>query len=161
MGGEIGQFDEWSETRSLDWHLLEYDSHKQLQKFVNDVNELYKKEPALYKYDFDGRGFEWVSPDDGEESIVSFIRKADNIYDNLIIICNFTPVPRMEHRVGVNHPGIYEEVLNSDDLSYGGGGIINGGDIRSSNISWNFRENSVVIKAPPLGVTILRLKKSL
>ncbi len=159
MGGEIAQFNEWSESRSLDWHLLDYDSHRQLQKYVKDLNELYLNEIALYKYDFDSRGFEWISCEDGERSIVSFIRKADNIYDNLVIVCNFTPVPLMDYVLGVPNPGVYEEIFNSDDLSYGGGGIINGGNITSTDKKWNYRDNSIDLKVPPLGITILKLKK--
>lgn len=154
MGNEIAQFDEWTESKSLDWHLLEFQPHKQIQNYVRDLNLLYQNEIALWYDDFTCNGFEWIDCNDSDRSIVSFIRKSDN--DTVIFVCNFTPVPLMNHRIGVPFNGQYKEIMNSDDLKYGGSGIINHEIMMSTEESWNNRRFSIGIKVPPLGISVLK-----
>ena len=127
MGGEFGQWSEWNFKESLDWHLLAPPSdprHKQLQLFVQNLNHLYQQEPALSELDCDPEGFSWIDCHDSDNSVVSFIRRSKND-DTLIFICNFTPVPRPGYRLGVPEAGEYYEVINSDDIRYGGSGQVN------------------------------------
>ncbi|MCT4596264.1 MAG: 1,4-alpha-glucan branching protein GlgB [Vallitalea sp.] len=158
MGNELAQFDEWSEENSLHWHLLEYDSHKQMQDYIRDLNKLYQSEIAFWYDDFTSNGFEWINCSDSEESIITFIRKGKNIEDTLIFICNFTPIPRTMHRIGVPYKGKYVEILNSDDNKYGGSGVIND-TISSKAIQWDGKNYAIDIKVPPLGVSILKYVK--
>ncbi|MBI5097105.1 MAG: 1,4-alpha-glucan branching protein GlgB, partial [Nitrospirae bacterium] len=120
MGGEIGQWIEWNHAESLDWHLLQYEPHQKLQRFVKDLNALYKREPALYEIDFDYTGFEWIDFHDADNCILSFLRRGRTYDDILIFVCNFTPVPRYPYRIGVPKAGFYRELMNSDSEIYGG-----------------------------------------
>ncbi|MCL2406155.1 MAG: 1,4-alpha-glucan branching protein GlgB [Defluviitaleaceae bacterium] len=170
MGGEFGQFEEWSEARSLNWFLLDhYEHHRQVHRFVKDLNHMYLKERALWQRDFSNDGFGWINCDDNERSIISFFRvaevrrrsKADqeakgSTYEHLIFVCNFTPVPCMDYRVGVPVPGRYTEILNSDHEKYGGSGIINTGALRSEEYLCDGRQYSVHIKLPALSVVVLK-----
>lgn len=122
MGQDFGQEREWSEERELDWYLLGEENHRNLQNFVRELLKLYRKYPALSEWDYDTRGFEWVSVDDTERSIFSFIRKAPGKRDNLLFVCNFTPVERKKYRIGVPHRKKCQLVLNSDDRRFGGSG---------------------------------------
>jgi 1,4-alpha-glucan branching enzyme len=155
MGNEFAQFNEWSEENSLHWHLLEYDCHKQMQDYIRDLNKLYQTEIAFWYDDFTSNGFEWINCSDNEESIITFIRRGKNIEDTLVFICNFTPIPRTMHRVGVPYKGKYVEILNSDDNKYGGSGVINN-SISSKAIQWDGKNHAIDIKVPPLGVSILK-----
>lgn len=158
MGGEFAQFEEWDEAKSLDWHLLEFEKHQQMQAYVRDLNHVYKNERALWYDDFTNAGFEWINGNDSHSSIVSMARKSDNIHETIVTVCNFTPVPRTMHRIGVPYKGTYVEILNSDDLKYGGSGIINSGELYTCDEHWDGREQSIDIKVPPLGITMLRFK---
>jgi len=172
MGGEIAQFVEWNEYGSIEWFLLdEYEHHRQMQAFVRDLNKLYLKEKALWQKDFLPEGFEWISCHDNERSILSFCRmgesqrrsKADQIkkgssYEYLIFVCNFTPIPHLDYRVGLPAAGKYTEVLNSDATVYGGSGIINPGSLVAEEHLCDGREFSLPIKLPPLGVVVLKGK---
>ncbi|MFC1495327.1 1,4-alpha-glucan branching protein GlgB, partial [Thermodesulfobacteriota bacterium] len=120
MGNEIGQWNEWYHETSLDWNLLDSPFHNGAQKWVRDLNNIYKKEPALYGLDCDPMGFEWIDCDDAQQSVISFLRKGPSEYDFIIIACNFTPVPRYNFRIGVNRTGPWKELLNSDAVDYGG-----------------------------------------
>ncbi len=153
QGCEFGQFSEWSEAKSLDWHLLDNAFNKNMQNYVMDLNELYKNERALWYDDFTGNGFSWINCDDAGSSIVSYYRKSDVENETLVFICNFTPVPHNDHTLWVPVVGKYEEIFNSDDLKYGGSGILNT-DIYSTN-----EHNCITVKVPPLGVTVLKVKK--
>lgn len=152
QGCEFGQFSEWSEARSLDWHLLNDEFNKKIQNYVKELNKLYKNEPAFWYDDFNGTGFNWISCDDVESSIVSFIRKSDIANETLVFVYNFTPVPHNEYIVNVPCGGEYIEVLNSDDSKFGGSGICNGEKLLADSF------NNLIIKVPPLGMTILKLK---
>ncbi len=120
MGNEIGQWDEWSHDRSLDWHLLEYAPHRELQTCLRDLNRLYDGLPQLHTIDFQYTGFEWIDFADVESSIISFIRKSSHEDDPLVVVGNFTPVPRPGYRVGVPYGGPYRVIFNSDSTAYGG-----------------------------------------
>lgn len=156
MGGEFGQFAEWSEAKSLDWHLLDYDHHQNMKQYVKDLNHLYTSEPALWEMDFDPKGFEWIDCNDNEKSIVSFIRRGKDHEEELIIICNFTPQTYFDFRIGVPIAGTYKEIFSSDDEKYSGSGVINRTEIPSERIDWNGRQNSIPIKVAPLSVSIYK-----
>lgn len=156
MGGEFGQFIEWDYERPLDWFLLEHPHHRQIQDFVRDINHLYKKERAFWFDDFKGGGFEWIDCHDGNRSIFSMMRKSGDPKDMLIIICNFTPNPILDYRVGVPFEGSYKEILNSDNEIYGGSDVINPDVLQTENIPCNNHPYSLGLKVPPLGATILK-----
>jgi 1,4-alpha-glucan branching enzyme len=159
MGNEFGQTSEWKHDLSLDWHLLEYDLHKGLVDLFKDLNALYKSELALYQYGFEARGFEWIDYSDRENSVMIYARKADLIEDTLLVVCNFTPQIRHHYRLGVATRGVWREIFNSDNLKYGGSGLLNQGSIPTSPVKFHERDFSVSISLPPLGVTILKLER--
>lgn len=156
MGGEFAQFEEWSEQKSLDWNLLEFDKHREMQHYIKDLNKLYKSEEAFWKYDFTPDGFEWINCSDSASSIISFLRKSDKEEDTLLFIVNFTPVPRTLHRIGVPYEGKYKEIINSDEEKYGGSGIVNAEILVSDKEPWDGRDYSAGIKVPPLGMVVLK-----
>jgi len=156
MGNEFGQFIEWDYKRSLDWHLMELDIHKKLQKFVMDLNLLYKKEKSLFEQDFSPEGFEWIDCGDIDHSIVSFLRKGKDWHDALLFVCNFTPQVHENYSIGVPFDTFYEEVLNSDSELYGGSNIGNYGGIYAEQKGCHGRPYSVSISVPPLAIVVLR-----
>ena len=156
MGGEFGQWIEWQVNKSLDWHLLEYELHQKLQKYVRDLNLLYKSQPALYEIDFSSDGFEWIDFRDVNNSVISFIRKAKNPKDFILLIYNFTPVPRFGYRIGVPEHKFYKEILNSDSEIYGGSNLGNVGGIMPESIPWQGKPFSINIILPPLSVLIFK-----
>lgn len=156
MGGEIGQWAEWNHDVSLDWHLLQYPFHAGLRRWVRDLNTLYRGDRSLYEMDFDPSGFEWVDCNDFERSIVSFIRKGKSPNDMTLFVCNFTPLPRHNYRVGVPFDVEWKEVLNSDAPLYGGSGLGNMGGITASPLPVHGRPYSLSMTIPPLGVLVLR-----
>jgi len=138
------------------WHLLNHELHKKLQKFVKDLNTLYKKEPSLYLVDFQPDGFEWIDFHDVEKSIISFIRKEKDVRDLLIFVFNFTPVPRENYKVGVPFGGFYREILNSDSRIYGGSNTGNMGGVFAENLPFHGRLFSLTLTLPPLGMVVLK-----
>jgi 1,4-alpha-glucan branching enzyme len=156
MGGEFGQWDEWNHDKSLDWHLLKFTQHECLQKYVKHLNYLYRSEPALYEVDFSYEGFEWIDFRDSVQSIISFIRKAKNPTNFLVIACNFTPVPRSGYRIGVPEHCFYKEILNSDSKIYWGSNLSNPGGIHAEKIPWQGGPYSINIILPPLSVLIFK-----
>ncbi len=158
MGNEFGQYAEWSEARSLDWHLLDIDSHKGLRRYMRDLNHFYLEEPSLWQRDFDSAGFEWIECNDADRSVISFIRKGISGKDDLIFVCNFTPETYFNFRLGVPVAGIYREVFNSDSSCYGGSGVVNDAVVYSERVEWNNRQSSISIQVPPLGVCVFKLK---
>ncbi|MEZ4681636.1 MAG: 1,4-alpha-glucan branching enzyme [Caldilineaceae bacterium] len=156
MGSEFGQGSEWSEARSLDWHLLQYDEHRQLQDYVATLNHLYQQEAALHQVDSNWEGFMWIDISDADQSVVSFARRATNPDDLLIFVCNFTPVPRIGYRIGLPKGGQYREILNSDQPRFGGSGVENQGAITAEPWSWQSCDFSTTVNLPPLGVIILK-----
>ena len=161
MGGEFGQWWEWDHEASIQWHLLEYPSHKGLQQWVRDLNALYRSERTLYQSDFDSSGFEWVDCNDADQSVLSFIRKGKATEETFLVVCNFTPVPRHNYRVGVSQQGRWKEVLNSDAPVYGGGGQGNFGGVVTTATAWHHRPYSVSLTLPPLGIVIFKHGNSL
>ena len=159
MGGEFGQWREWSEARSLDWHLLEEPLHRGLQTLVRDLNRMYRGLKPLHQTDCDPAGFEWIEANDSDNSVIAFLRKeADDPDHQLVVVCNFTPTPRHGYRVGVTLPGRYDEVLNTDAPEYGGSGVGNGGGVESEETAWHGRPHSISLTLPPLGTLVLRTR---
>jgi 1,4-alpha-glucan branching enzyme len=157
MGGEFGQWNEWNHDISLDWHLLERGMHGQLRNWVGDLNHLYRTQPALHELDFSADGFSWVDLHNWERSTVSFLRKSRGGEENLLIACNFTPVPRYNYRVGVPEGGYWEEILNSDARVYGGSGHGNMGRLEASPIPYYGQfDNSLSLTLPPLGILFFK-----
>ncbi len=156
MGGEIAQWREWDHDTSLDWHLLQYLPHQGVQHWMRDLNRVYRSEPALYELDFVPQGFEWVDVRDWEGSIISFIRKGKEPNELLLVVCNFTPIPRLNYRVGVPRGGRWREVLNSDAEAYGGRGYGNFGGLEATPLSAHGRHHSLSLTLPPLSVLYLK-----
>jgi 1,4-alpha-glucan branching enzyme len=152
MGGEWGQGKEWNHDQSLDWHQLEYGWHRGVLQWVADLNKLYVREAALHEQDCKGSGFEWVDCNDAASSIVAFLRKATN-GEQVLVVCNFTPVTRFGYRVGVPYPGRWMELINSDAMIYGGSGQGNQGGFTVEEIPWHGRPYSLVLTVAPLGVS--------
>lgn len=157
MGGEFGQYIEWNYEDSLDWHLpKEYPMHSKLLEYSKALNKFYCDHKALWQVDFDWNGFQWIDCDDNENSIVSFVRKAEDGSDYVIAVCNFTPESHTGYRIGVPEKGSYREVFNSDLEIYGGSNVKNEGDISSEDVVWHNREQSIVITVPPLATVYFR-----
>jgi 1,4-alpha-glucan branching enzyme len=156
QGGEIGQWDEWSHERSVDWHLLEYEPHQGVLKWVSDLNRAYRNEPALHELDLDPSGFEWIDCSDAEGSVVVFLRRGKNPSDVVLVACNFTPVPRPGYRVGVPCDGMWREILNSDSTVYGGSGWGNLGGLAAAPTPMHGRPWSLGLVLPPLAVTVFK-----
>jgi 1,4-alpha-glucan branching enzyme len=156
MGGEFGQWDEWNHDKSLDWHLLQWPPHHGLQRWVRDLNTVYRREPALHQLDCDTAGFEWIDANDYEESILSFLRKGKGTHDQILIVLNFTPVPRLEYRVGVPYGGRWDEILNSDAAIYGGTDKGNAGGAHADHVPFHGRSHSLNLTLPPLGVVMFK-----
>jgi 1,4-alpha-glucan branching enzyme len=159
MGGEYGQFIEWNENDSLDWHLVEqYEKHTQMQKYSAALNKFYCDNKAFWQVDFDWNGFQWIDCNDNDNSVVSFIRKAKDSEDYIIAICNFTPEVRVGYRIGVPDKGAYVEVFNSDNEEFGGSGVKNEGDLLTQEVAWHNRGQSIEIRVPPLATIYLKYK---
>jgi 1,4-alpha-glucan branching enzyme len=156
MGGEFGQWREWYHEESLDWHLLQYGPHAGLRHWVQDLNRLYRSEPALHEVDFEPAGFEWIDCNDSDSSTMSLIRKGRSTDDLLMIVCNFTPVPRPNYRVGAPRGGFWKEVLNSDAWNYGGSGQGNQGGVEAAPVPLHGRPYSLTLTLPPLAAVFLK-----
>jgi 1,4-alpha-glucan branching enzyme len=158
MGCEFGQWREWDHDHSLDWHLLDDPSHAALRRLVQDLNAHYHAEPALYELDFDPGGFRWIDCNDNENSVISIVRYARDPHDFVVMVFNFTPVPRAQYRIGVPEPGFYAEVLNSDAAVYGGGNVGNGGGVESEPVAAHGFDQSLRLTVPPLGCLMLKTR---
>ncbi len=156
MGGEFGQWTEWNHDTSLEWHLLDHDSHRGLRQWVCDLNRLYRAEPALHEVDFEWTGFQWIDFNDSDQSAVAFVRRARREEDFVVCACNFTPVPRHGYRIGVPAPGRYRELLNSDAAVYGGGNVGNLGGMEAEQIPWHGYPQSISLTLPPLAVVFFK-----
>jgi 1,4-alpha-glucan branching enzyme len=156
MGSEIGQWREWDHERALDWDLLRFPMHRGLQRWVEDLNRVYREQSALHRLDFSADGFAWIDCSDWEQSVVSFLRRGPGGDDLLLAACNFTPVPRMKYRVGVPLLGRWVELLNSDAVEYGGSGQGNLGGVEAVSIRYHGQEYSVLLTLPPLSVVLFR-----
>jgi 1,4-alpha-glucan branching enzyme len=156
MGGEFGQWREWVHDASLEWNLLDYPLHAGLQRWVQDLNWLYRNEPALHELDCDPGGFEWIDCDDADSSVVSLIRKGKSSAAVILVLCNFTPVPRYSYRVGAPRGGRWQEVLNSDAAEYGGGNMGNLGGVDTAPVGLHGRPYSLTLTLPPLSVSFFK-----
>jgi 1,4-alpha-glucan branching enzyme len=156
MGGEFGQWGEWNHDTSLDWHLLESPLHKGLARWVRDLNTLYRGQTCLHQLDCEPGGFEWIDCNDAEASVLSFLRKGQSPADDVVVVCNFTPVPRHNYRVGVPRGGHWQEIVNSDAPLYGGSGQGNFGGVTAAPVSQHGRPYLLNVTAPPLGMVMFR-----
>jgi 1,4-alpha-glucan branching enzyme len=155
MGGEFGQRAEWNHDDVLEWWRLTDPAHAGVQRWVEDLNRLYRHEPALHQLDFDAAGFEWIDANDAENSVLSYLRKARD-GSSLLVVANFTPQPRLNHLVGVPQAGHWHELLNSDAPLYGGSGIGNYGGVDSVPVAAHGRFQSLKMTLPPLSLLVLR-----
>jgi 1,4-alpha-glucan branching enzyme len=154
MGNEFGQLNEWNHQKSLDWHLLGYDANKGLNQWVKDLLSSYKKYPALFERDFETDGFKWIDPNDMFHSVLSFIRFSKDKSNALMVICNFTPIPRYNYMIGVPEEGYWHEILNSDAKIYGGSGHGNFGGIETVPVPFHNEKQSANVILPPLGMVV-------
>ena len=155
MGGEIGQTSEWKHDFSVEWHLLEHDPHKGRQNLTRDLNHLYKGEPALYEHSFNADGFEWIELNDYLNSTLSYIRKGKEQADDIIVVCNFTPVVREAYEIGI-YGGEWQEIFNSDSKDYWGSGVHNEGTLVAEEKPNHGKSHTLSIKLPPLSVTMFK-----
>jgi 1,4-alpha-glucan branching enzyme len=158
MGSEFGQSWEWNHRESLPWHLLDYPVHAGVQRMISDLNELYRREPALHRYDFEGRGFDWLNWEDAAQSVLSYARHGDA--EEVLVVLNLTPVPRHAYRLGVNRTGKYREIFNSDSEHYGGSNLGNPLPLQSEPVPAMHRANSITLTLPPLGGVVLQLSNA-
>jgi 1,4-alpha-glucan branching enzyme len=159
MGSVFGLWREWNFDASLDWHLLQHDTHRGLSKAVADLNRLVRREPALHQLDFDGRGFEWIDCHNWQDSVLAFVRRGENPDDLLVVCCNFTPVPREGYRLGVPCGGTYDEVFNGDSAWYGGTNLGNAGALEADPVPHHGRDHSVSLTLPPLAAVVLKPRR--
>jgi 1,4-alpha-glucan branching enzyme len=155
MGCEFGQPKEWNHDSELSWHLLQYDSHRGVQGCVRALNQIYKSEPALYEKDFDSSGFAWVVGDDRAQSVFAYLRFGEPGTKPVLVVCNFTPIPRHDYRIGVPG-GAWREIFNSDAAGFGGADIGNGGVLNASPHPAHGHSTSLSLTLPPLATIILR-----
>ena len=156
MGGEFAQWKEWTHEESLEWHALEHPPHLDVQRWVKDLNALYRREPALYELEFDPAGFEWVDFKDVNHSVISYLRKGSSTPDLILVVCNFTPIAHKGYRVGVPAGGPWRELLNSDAKEYGGHGLGNLGTVEAVPQPLHGRSHSLRLTLPPLGVLVFK-----
>jgi len=156
MGCEFGQWNEWNCNSSLQWDLLQWDSHKGLQKMIGDLNAVYRNEPSLHEVDFESQGFEWIDCMNREMSLIGFVRRAKDTNDFVVVCCNFTPSPHNDFRLGVPEAGNYKEIFNSDSEFYGGSNVGNGMGVQSENVEAQGRSDSIKLSIPPMGVMIFK-----
>ncbi len=156
MGCEFGQGEEWHHDNALDWYVLDYPLHQGVKRLLQDLNKLYRSEPALHLYDFEAQGFEWLDCNDSQNSVLAYVRHDGT--SSIIVITNFTPVPRPKYRIGIAQQGYYAEILNSDSDIYGGSNYGNYGGVDSQNVNYMQRPYSIELNLPPLGVIVLKLQ---
>ncbi|WP_163537930.1 1,4-alpha-glucan branching protein GlgB [Gracilibacillus sp. YIM 98692] len=156
MGGEFGQYIEWRDQYELDWLLFDYPLHASMHTYVSDLQKFYLEQPSLYKLDHDPSGFEWIDPDNHEQSILIFQRKSGKSNEEIFIVCNFTPVVYNDFKMGVPHPGTYQEIFNSDAANYGGSDQRNQGQLTTISETWHGQKQHIKIKVPPLAICIFQ-----
>ena len=149
MGQEFGQFAEWNEAKQLDWMLLDYDKHTELQNYVKTLNAFYKEHPAFWQVDYSWEGFQWIVPDDFQQSVIAFLRK-DASGKQILVVCNFNPVLREGYTLGAPVAGTYKEILNSDDEAFGGSGAVHNKSVRTHKKPLHGFEQSITITLPPM-----------
>ena len=159
MGNEIGQFIEWRYFEEIEWFLINYESHQKHHDYIRSLNHLYLNEPGLFRCDHSWQGFDWIDPNNDQQSIISFIRHGINEEDDLLFILNFQPDTYPVYRIGVNTEGYYHEIFNSDHLAYGGSNKINNKIIKSEPIPHHGHQNSITVQIPPLGGIVIKRSK--
>jgi 1,4-alpha-glucan branching enzyme len=159
MGGEFGQWHEWDCNNSLQWDLLQWETHQGIQRYMADLNKLYRSEPSLYEVDFDHGGFEWIDCHAWEDSTLSYIRRGKDPNDYLIVLCNFTPVPRENYKIGVPEAIWYDEVSNSDSTFYGGSDLGNDGGLLAEPNESHGRPASILATLPPLSTVVFKPRR--
>jgi 1,4-alpha-glucan branching enzyme len=155
MGGEIAQWREWDAESSIDWHLLEERDHQGVQSLVRDLNRIYRDTPALWEIDSEPDGFRWLEPNDASNNVLAFARIGKDRESPLVCVCNFSPLPRHDYRVGMPRAGAWREVLNTDAPEYGGTGVGNLGTVEAEAVPWHDQPFSAELTLPPLGVVWL------
>ena len=158
MGQEFAQTDEWNEAAGLQWWLTEEPSHDGVLSLVKRLNEVYKEHSALWSQDFTYKGFEWIDGSDGNHNVISYLRRSADDEDVVVVVCNFAGIPHGNYRVGLPSGGVWEEILNTDGLEYGGSGVGNFGEVKAEEVSWNGRDHSALLELPPFGVVYLTPK---
>jgi 1,4-alpha-glucan branching enzyme len=156
QGGEIAQRREWRVDESVDWHLLQWEPHRGVKRWVADLNRLYAAEPALHEKDCEAGGFDWMDCNDAAGSIYSFVRRGKTTDDVILCVCNLTPVVRHDYRVGVPAPGFWKELLNSDSGLYWGSNVGNNGGVYAEFVPFHNQPYSVLLTLPPLGAVFLK-----
>ncbi|MHB1678189.1 MAG: 1,4-alpha-glucan branching protein GlgB [Sulfuriferula sp.] len=156
MGSEFAQWNEWNVNGELDWVLRQFPAHEGVHRLIRDLNRIYRTEPAMHQYDFSTRGFAWINCHDSDQSVLSLVRQSDS--EHMVVVLNFTPVPRLAYRIGVPQSGLYSEVLNSDSTYYGGSNCGNDGMLHSDMTPWMGFPHSLVLTLPPLAAVYLKLK---
>jgi 1,4-alpha-glucan branching enzyme len=155
MGGEFGQWNEWNHDHSLDWNLLEQPEHRAVQRLMRDLNRIYRAEPALWIADVEPAGFRWIDADDADDNVIAFVRIAPGTNRKIVCICNFAPVVRYNHRLGLPGPGYYREILNTDSEWYGGSNVGNNGGVQAEAVASHGSDYSAALTLPPLAVVWL------
>lgn len=158
MGSEFGQWSEWNVGKELDWALVSFPAHDSIRHLLRDLNQLYRQQPALYQYDFDWHGFQWIDCHDSDQSVLSLIRQGDRPEDSILVLLNFTPIPRHQYRIGVPNSGHYRELLNTDSAYYGGSNCGNEGEIPVQALPWMGFEHSIEVTLPPLAALFLQAR---
>jgi 1,4-alpha-glucan branching enzyme len=156
MGSEFAQYDEWNYKSSIDWHLLDYEPNKGIQTLIKDLNKLYRSEKALYELGFDSQGFQWIDLSDHRNSAISFLRKGKKPGDYLVVVCNFTPVPRENYRIGIPAAGNFDVVFNSDSDQYWGSKFSTKTNYTSDESPKHGLDFSIALDLPPLSVIVLK-----
>jgi len=156
MGGEFGQVPEWGHEAGLEWYVLEYGTHRGLQKWVEQLNRAYREQPALHELDNEPAGFEWIDCNDNATGTISLVRKGKSEKGHVVVVCNFTPVPRLSYQLGVPSGGFWREILNSDAEEYGGSGMGNLGGVQAEDESVHGRPYSLSLTLPPLAALFLK-----
>lgn len=156
MGGEFAQFAEWNYKQSLDWHLLEYDTHKGVQKLLSTLNKLYKEEPALHRNDVEPQGFSWIDENDYEANVISFIRKGARNQKSIVIVCNFSDKEHIGYQIGLPSQGVYQEIFNSNSEEFCGYGSLNESEMKSVPKRYHGRKNMLTLNLPAMSVVFLK-----
>ena len=156
MGTEFGQLEEWNHDSALSWHALDNPQHRALSRLVSALNEAYRNEPALHALDCDPAGFEWIDTNDADRSVISYLRKSPEGREQIAVVCNFTPVPRYNYRIGAPRSGFWRELLNTDASEHGGSGHGNLGGVEASPVPCFGRMHSLTLTLPPLGAIFLK-----
>ena len=158
MGQEIAQFAEFNEGAEVDWSLFEFDAHVYMQGYVKELNKLYKTEPALYELDNSPEGFEWINCNSANASLLSFMRKGKKEEDNLVVICNFTPIEHKAYKLATPSGGKWQEIFSSDNAKFGGEGRNNKTAKQAKKESCDGQEHYISVVVPPLSITVFKKK---